>query len=316
MVGKKSAIAAIAEIEKRDGYLFFCDNQSGIVWRYTIENGRTERFIGNGKKELAVIGADALETGLFYPSGFTTDNHGNFYISEQHHILKINTEGIVELFAGPEGRADYGYRDGPVQNALFRSIRGLSFDDEDQTLYVADTYNNRIRAIKDGEVHTVAGDGQQGRTIFDVKGTESHLNRPHDVIVSNGQLYISDSWNNTVVRLDEEGMLRPVAGKPVYKGYQGEGRYSGDGKGAFEAELNTPLNLCYFEDTLYIVDAFNNRIRAVRDGKIDTVIGCEQKGYDSDNPMVLNLPTAVFADEQYIYVADAGNYLVRKYKKT
>lgn len=314
LIASKSVGAAITDIEERGGYLFFLDNQSGIVWRYDPSNGETERFIGNGRKELAVIGADRLETGLFYPTGLATDGNGNFYISEQHHILKINKEGKVELFAGAKGRGEYGYRDGPAQDALFQSIKGLSFDDESHTLYVADTYNNMIREIKDGIVSTIAGDGLQGKITFGVPGTESHLNRPHDVIVENGQIYFSDSWNSTVVRLDERGILCPVAGRPICKSYQGEGDYSGDGKDAVKAELNTPLNLYYFEDVLYILDAFNNRVRVVKDGKINTIIGCDRKGYDSNDPMVLNMPSAIFVNDQYIYVADT-NYLVRRYKR-
>lgn len=312
LVGSKSISSAVVEIEERDNYLYFLDNQSGVVWRYNGNNGTTERFIGNGKNELAALGCNRLETGLFYPGGLTTDNEGNFYISEQHHILKINKEGNVELFAG---RGDFGYQDGTAEEALFQSIRGISFDDESQTLYVADTYNNRIRRIKDGVVSTVAGNGMQGELVFGVPATSSPLNRPHDVIIEDGQIYISDSWNNTVARIDENGILSPVAGEPIYKIYQGEGKYFGDGKDAQKAGLNTPLNMDYHNGVLYIVDSFNNRIRVVADGKIDTIIGSDQKGYDPENSMILNFPSAVYVDDDYIYVADTGNYLVRRYKR-
>ncbi|NBH70566.1 hypothetical protein D3Z51_00640 [Clostridiaceae bacterium] len=312
LVGSKSISSAVVEIEERDNYLYFLDNQSGVVWRYNGNNGTTERFIGNGKNELAALGCNRLETGLFYPGGLTTDNEGNFYISEQHHILKINKEGNVELFAG---RGDFGYQDGTAEEALFQSIRGISFDDESQTLYVADTYNNRIRRIKDGVVSTVAGNGMQGELVFGVPATSSPLNRPHDVIIEDGQIYISDSWNNTVARIDENGILSPVAGEPIYKIYQGEGKYFGDGKDAQKAGLNTPLNMDYHNGVLYIVDSFNNRIRVVADGKIDTIIGSDQKGYDPENSMILNFPSAVYVNDDYIYVADTGNYLVRRYKR-
>ena len=63
------------------------------------------------------------------------------------------------------------------------------------------------------------------------------------------------------------------------------------------------------------MDSINNRIRVVADGKIDTIIGSDQKGYDPENSMILNFPSAVYVDDDYIYVADTGNYLVRKYKR-
>ncbi len=315
LVGSKSLSAAVTEIEERDGYLYFLDNQSGVVWRYDPKTEKTERFIGNGRNELAVIGADRLDTGLYYPAGFTTDGNGNFYISEQHHILKINKEGKVELFAGAGGRDKYGYRDGPADAALFQAIRGISFDDKTHSLYVADTYNNRIRKIKDGKVTTVAGNGMQNEPVFGIYATESPLNRPHDIIVKESDIYISDSWNNTIVRIDENGILYAVAGIPVYKVYQGEGSYSGDGGDAQKARLNTPLNMEYYDGILYVVDAFNNRIRRVDNGKIDTIIGSNKKGYDSKDSMVLNFPSAVYVNDKYIYVADTGNFLVRRYKK-
>lgn len=318
IIGGTAVLGGITDIVKHENALFLLDNLAACVWKYDCDTGLTERYVGKGDQELAAIGANRLETGLFYAAGLAVDAAGNLYIGEQHHILKVDAEtGIVELFAGAPGRGDYGYNGEGVSaaDALFQSIRGLSYDDAAQALYVADTYNNCVRKIQNGVVTTVAGDSVTGEPTYSIPAADSHLNRPHGVLYADGNLWISDSWNNTVSRVDGDGLLHPAAGEVYYFYYQGEGGFSGDGGDALAADLNTPLGLYYEKGALYIVDAFNNRIRIVVDGNIYTLIGTDQKGYSKDQ-MTLNLPNCVYADEQFVYVADGGNHLLRRYDKS
>lgn len=315
LVGAKKFFGAVVEIEKYGEHLYLLDNQASIVWKYNPNTGLTERFIGNGKSEIATLGANRLETGLFYPTGLTSDVNGNFYIAEQHHILKINSKGVVEIFAGRLNRDEYGYKDGESQEALFQSIRGITFDDRTKSLYIADTYNNRIRKVQNGIVSTVAGNGATGEPKFGEKATNTYLSRPHDVIIKNDEIIISDSWNNIVSKVDKYGILHPLVGKVKYTGYQGNGSYFGENINSLNSLLNTPLNLFYDGEVLYVIDSFNNRVRVIENGKIRTIIGNDFKGYDSENASILNMPTAIYVDDNYIYLADSGNYLVRKYSK-
>lgn len=318
LIGGTAVLGGITGMVKHENALFLLDNQAACVWKYDCDTGLTERYVGKGNQELAEIGANRLETGLFYAAGLAVDAAGNLYIGEQHHILKVDAAtGIVELFAGAPGRGDFGYNGEGVSatDALFQSIRGLSYDDAAQALYVADTYNNRVRKIQNGVVTTVAGDGLAGEPTYSTPAADSHLNRPHGVLYTDGTIWIADSWNNTVSRVDGDGLLHPAAGEVYYFYYQGEGGFSGDGGDALAADLNTPLGLFYEKGALYIVDAFNNRIRIVVDGNIYTLIGTDQKGYSKDQ-MTLNLPNCVYADEKFVYVADCGNYLLRRYDKS
>lgn len=318
IVGSKNILGGVVDIEKSGDYLYLLDNQAATVWKYDPKTGTVERFIGNGNQELATIGANRLKTSLFYPSGITSDNAGNFYISEQHHILKVDAQtGNVGLFAGPAGREQYGFNgdNKPAAEALFRSISGLDYDDDTDSLYVADTYNNLIRKVHNSSVSVAAGDGMAGEPIFDTTATNSRLNHPHDVEVVNGEVYIADSWNNTISKVDSTGIIHHIAGEVRSSGYQGNGGFSGDNGSARAAQLNTPIRLWRDGDNLLFTDTFNNRIRAIHGGKVFTIIGSEKNGYDPNNEMVLNLPMTVYSDDENVYVADTGNYLVRKYKK-
>jgi DNA-binding beta-propeller fold protein YncE len=105
-----------------------------------------------------------------------------------------------------------------------------------------------------------------------------------------------------------------VAGFQKYGYYQGLGTFSGDGGPAAVAGLNTPAAMAYSEDgsTLYIVDSFNNRVRAVLpDGTITTAWGESSSGYRSDGSL-FNLPCAIMVVGEDLIVCDVGNGLVSR----
>jgi sugar lactone lactonase YvrE len=138
----------------------------------------------------------------------------------------------------------------------------------DGVLYFCDTGNHRVRALDpDGTVRTVAGSGPDH---FDIKfeggyagdggpATEALLARPTDVAVDpDGNLYIADTFNACVRRVDTAGIITTVAGKCGSLGY------SGDGDLATEARLDRPYGIALDADrNLYIADTHNHVIRVV-----------------------------------------------------
>lgn len=139
----------------------------------------------------------------------------------------------------------------------------------DDTLYIADTGNHRIRAVgTDGIIRTVAGSGPDTfnssfRGGYEGDGgpaTEALLSRPTDVEVdADGNIYIADTDNSCVRRVDgETGIITTVAGVCGQKGYEGDGGPAG------EALLNRPYGVeLDAEGNLYIADTHNHRIRVV-----------------------------------------------------
>ena len=142
----------------------------------------------------------------------------------------------------------------------------------------------------------------------------------------NGNLYVSDSLNNRIRRIDRNGIISTVAGSGT--GSNEPGGYGGDGGPATAAQLNVPTMIAFDPaGNLYIDDEFNNRIRKVdRQGIITTVAGNGTAGFSGDggpaSAAELNLVTyasinyetpgiAIDAQGQ-LYIADCNNNRVRK----
>src|SRR5208282_1098671 len=201
---------------------------------------------------------------------------------------------VVTTLAGTasEGYAGDG---GPALSAKFMAVSGIAIDAKGN-VYVADTQNYRIRKIDpaSGIITTIAGSGQVWPMGGGFSGdggpaTAALLQLPQGVGVdSAGNLYIADSNNNRVRKVDMHGKITTVAGNgyhaPGMNFPFGDGGFSGDGGPAVSARLNHPTRVCVdSQGNLFIADMANHRIRKVdRDGIITTVAGSGQTGYAGD----------------------------------
>ncbi|MBW2630983.1 MAG: hypothetical protein JRC90_04325 [Deltaproteobacteria bacterium] len=181
-------------------------------------------------------------------------------------------------------------------------------------------YGNSILCKGDGTVirnnlliiDTVAGTGGYGYSGDGGPATEAALKYPERVTVdSSGNLYIADSGNYRVRRVDTSGIITTVAGNGWY------GYYGDDGP-ATEAGFH-PIGVAVDSSgNLYIADYNNHRIRRVdANGIITTVAGTGERSYSGDGGLAtraeLSSPRGVAVDSSgNLYIADQSNYRVRK----
>jgi DNA-binding CsgD family transcriptional regulator/sugar lactone lactonase YvrE len=180
-------------------------------------------------------------------------------------------------------------------------------------LYIAD--GNRIRTVgEDGRIATLAGTGVAGNGGDGGPALQAQLNFPQGLAVdSAGAVYIADTLNNRVRRVDSKGVITTVAGT-------GKSGFAGDGKLGPQAELNLPTGLAIgFGDTLFIADTGNNVVRQLgHDGVIRTFAGTGgEAGYKGDAGSAgsadLHAPAGLALDEEgNLYIADTLNERVRR----
>lgn len=125
------------------------------------------------------------------PSGLAIDDDGNLYVADtgNNRIRKVTPEGAVSTIGG-DGNA--GYVDGPAAQARFNGPIGVAVDNQGN-VYVADTYNDRIRKISsDGQVTTVAA----GHTFDTPCGI---------AVTTDGSLIIADTGSNQLRKIGPDG---------------------------------------------------------------------------------------------------------------
>ena len=218
------------------------------------------------------------------------------------------------------GTGDAGYRTGGYSGDGGSAVAArLNFPtalavDGSGNLYVADTWNHRIRRVDaTGTITTIAGTGAQGYSGDGGPAASALLDTPAGVALDvRGNRYIADSFNHRIRRVDAAGNITTIAGT----GAQG---FSGDGGPAVSAQLNSPAHVALDgQGNLYIADGFNNRVRRVdTTGTITTIAGTGAQGFSGDHgPAVrarLNLPVSVALDGSgNLYIADRENHRIRR----
>jgi trimeric autotransporter adhesin len=191
-------------------------------------------------------------------------------------VVKIAPSGILNIVAG-NGICGYSGDGGPAMSASISSDLGyggfgLALDSQGN-LYLADTYNYRVRKISpQGSIATIAGLGfPAGFSGDGGPATLARLTLPTGLAVDAGDnLYIADSENNRIRKVSPNGTIITIAGSGPAATFGG---FSGDGGSATSALLNFPEGVAVDSaGDIYIADTFNSRIRKVTaNGVINTI---------------------------------------------
>jgi RHS repeat-associated protein len=292
----------ISVLNKGDGTII--RNNAYII--ETVAGDRTYGYSGDG--------GPAEQAKFRGPTGVAVDAPGNLYIADRENncIRKVDTSGIITTVAG-DGTWGYSGDGGPAEQAKLRSPHGVAVG-ASGNIYIADSSNNCIRKVDtSGIITTVAGDGTYGYSGDGGPAAQAKLSSPSGVAVdAPGNLYIADTTNHCIRKVDTSGIITTVAG-------DGTRDYSGDGGPAAQAKLDYPWGVAVdASGNIYIADSFNNCIRKVdTSGIITTVAGDGTWGYSGDGGPAaqakLRHPWGVAVDASgNIYIADTTNHCIRK----
>ena len=203
--------------------------------------------------------------GLLHPEGLALTSEGRLFVADRdaRKIWAVDSSGAVSVFAGSG--------DGPFAEGAAATSAGLKAPEAlalgpDGSVYISDSGDHRVsRVTPDGIIHTVAGTGEVGLAEKG-KAISARLAGPEGVAVdSDGTVYISDSMNHRLVRVDKNGDLEPVSGGPDPGLPLRDPLYLKDiEEWAGAAKYYEPAGLAFDgQGNLYIADRRNHRIRVI-----------------------------------------------------
>ena len=269
-----------------DGETYVSDGAAGTILR----------LLGDGSTTI-------VASGLNTPSGIAILPDGDLAVADtgSHTIKRVSREGAVTVVAGIVDVA--GSNDGAATAATFNGPIGVVADD-DGNIFVADTYNDRIRIIgADGSVSTLAG---SSRGFADGPRSAARFNSPLGIAIWLDKLLVADSGNHRIRLVGLDGDVRTLAG-------------SGDGDlrdgSLSDASFVSPTAVATDETTtIFIADG--NAIRVIgRDGypRVETAAG-GRRGFADGAALDarLNRPSGIaIAPSGGLLIADSDNAVIR-----
>jgi sugar lactone lactonase YvrE len=289
----------------------YCSGPGGNTVRMVDPQGTITTVAGTGKEGFSGDGGPAIKARLDFPSAVAVDGEGNLYISDgfNYRIRKVDKEGIITTFAGT-GEAGYSGDGGPATSAKLTEPSQLTFDAQGN-LYFVD-YTSVRKIDPSGTITTVAGTGELGFSGDGGPAIEAKFEANDLALDRDGNMYIADTENNRIRKVDKDGIIHTVAGT-------GKEGYSGDGGPATKAALNLPTGIALDgEGNLFIACHHNSVVRKVdKNGTITTFAGTGEWGFNREKgpatKVWLNQPWGLFFDDDsgVLYIPDTFNDRVR-----
>lgn len=251
---------------------------------------------------------------FYYSNGVATDSAGNVYVADTLNdtIRKITSAAAVTTLAGAAEMR--GSTDGTGAAARFADPFGTATDSAGN-VYIADASNNVIRKITPaGTVTTLAGTaGTAGST--DGTGAAALFNGPRGITTdSAGNVYVGDTYNNTIRKITPAGVVTTWAGTAGLSG-------STNGTGA-AARFRYPEGVATDSaGNVYVADTVNYIIRKITPARVVTTLagGVNAAGFGiigsangTGSAARFRYPEGVATNGTIVYVTDTGNHTIRK----
>ena len=279
------------------------NDQFGEPYGIAIRAG--EIYVSDGERgSVANLGSEGsvslLTSDLDTPSAIAFPPDGRLLVADsgRHSILSI--DGSTTLIAG--GDRQPGFADGSPTNARFHGPNGLAIA-ENGNIYVADTYNDRIRMIANGFVSTLAG-GARG--FADGSGTSAQFDTPLGLAMWGERLLVADAGNRRIRVVDPDGRVWTLSGngnEDLVDGFP------------LQASFVRPTAIAVSPDgAVYVADGNAIRVIGRRSFAFVETISNDRRGFSDGNPLAarFNRPSGLaFDDDGRLLVADSDNGLVR-----
>ncbi len=267
-----------------------------VLFFYSISiSAQTVTTFAGGCSEVyhGLVNATGTAARFYYPRAITVDTHGTFYVADSGNncIRKISPTGVVTTLAGSGSNTPYGVAVDTTGN-----------------VYISDTFNHRILKINLGSnvAHTLAGSGTTGNA--DGIGMAAEFNTPKGLAVDvNGNLYVADSYNHRIRKIDINGVVTTIAGSS-------QGNSNGFG---ILAQFDMPCGVALDSaGNIFVADRNNNQIKKIgTDGMVSTYIGNGIQGNtDGIGPNAsLDNPSGLTIDnDNIIYFVSQNGNLIRR----
>ncbi len=297
------------------GNLYIAEAANHTI-RKVDPTGYITTIAGTGTQGFSGDGGQATKALLDSPQGLALDMANHLYIADTHNnrIRSLDlTNGVITTISG--SAPGFAGDNGPASGARL-NYPTIMIADSDNTLYIADSQNHRIRKITSGGViTTVAGNGVEGFSGDGGNATSASLDSPDGLAVDGDKnLYIADTHNNRIRKVSAQtGMISTIAGT-------GSVNNTGNGVAASSTSLALPHGLAIDSaGNMYIVDSANHRIRRLdkATGVVTIIAGDGVQRFSGDgSPGIhtsLDTPrTAAISPSNLVTFSDTNNQRVRQ----
>ena len=268
---------------------------------------------GTGDTTYVGEGGPAIEAGIGHPTAVALDSQGRVYIADfnNRRVQRVNADGTIETVVGT-GEFKSQKTDQPALKTNLAQAYGIAIDYNDN-LYVLNRGHSKIYKVgTDGMARRIVGTGRRGFSGDSGPAVEAQISSSNHLVADrSGNLYIADTGNQRIRKVDANGIITTIAGT-------GEAGFSGDGGPATDAQLNAPSAIA-IDNTgnLYIADFVNHRIRKIdAEGIITTIAGTGEPRFNGDGLPALESnigePCGVDVDKDgNVFIGDQVNGRMR-----
>jgi sugar lactone lactonase YvrE len=265
------------------GFLYIALTNS--IRKIDLAKNTISRVAGSDTYGFSGDGGQAKAALLQFPYAICLDKKNNLYVSEMdgHRIRKIDlTTGIISTIAGT-GTAGFSGDGGPAINASFNVPLGICTDAADN-IYIADNLNHRIRKIdaSTGIITTIGGNGTAAFSGDGALAINAGIARPVSVAADpSGNIFLAETLPTVTARVRKintgTGVITTIAGS-------NNSSYSGDGGPATNANLFSPISICFDPaGNLFVAENDDSRIRVINSaGVINNFAGNGINGFAGD----------------------------------